>query len=466
MGKRLTQQQKKQMMYAIQSDKQLYDKIINDMINRQIVLSQWDLQYLEWGFTEEDLKSYFDYNDRLQKYMNNQIYPKYKNEIDQLLFERQKKKDLENITTLRVLKSVMQLIQKYDVQDQQLLKQLYQIHKSNDDLTLLQKLVDRIEDNRVKQKFEQSKYYQPTLFAKKKFINVAKELFSQMNKSYKIAKDVYAVANYMSVVNKYVHEVSNKVLSATKDGNLIYNLIVKIKVNKNEIKNQLVKDYNCIFIEVYSPNIKNKEWKFGGINCSDKFNFRNIHKPQIDDGYATWLQENGNPMQPEIHLGVDNQDFETNWKNNYEDTLQHELIHVFQNHFGYKNKRLNYDSQNVQEYWDSFNRFDDDPQNDFNWKVQDYYGEDIQFTPYLANIISIFKRVFENGVQKEKIFQMLKNTDFNSSDDVKQLCNWFNELQGYLGSDSSIIWLYHIRRKDKQLFDYAYKKLINKILNF
>lgn len=466
MGKTFTEQQKKQIMYAIQSDKKLYDKILDDMINKQISLMQWDYNNLDWGFTFEDLKSYFDSNFRLTKYINNQIYPKYKTEIDQLLFERQKKKAIQSLLTLVSLNQVMQIVQLYDVTDQQLLKKLYQKHKSNDDLILLQKLVDRIEDTTVKRKFEQSKLYQPSLFAKKKFINIAKQLYNDMNKSYMIAKDVYAVANYMSVVNKYIRQVSNKILSHLKDGNLVKNTIIKIKVNKNEIKNQIAKDFNCIFVEIHSPKIKDHQWIFWGINCSDKFNFNNIERPTQDVGYCSWADGDEKPIHAEIHIGVDNQNFETNWKNNYEDTLQHQLIHIFQNHFGYKNKQLLYDQKNVQNYQNSFDFFDDDPQNDFNWKVQDYYGDDIQFTPYLANLISIFKRSYENGVSKDKIFYMLKNTDFNSVNDVKQLCDWFNTLDKNAGSDSSIKWLYHIGQKDKRLFDYAYKKLINKILNF
>jgi hypothetical protein len=46
---------------------------------------QWDYDILGWGYTHQDLKNYFDHNMRLTKYLNKQIYPKYKNEIDKLL---------------------------------------------------------------------------------------------------------------------------------------------------------------------------------------------------------------------------------------------------------------------------------------------------------------------------------------------------------------------------------------------
>lgn len=444
------------MMYAIQSDKQLYDKIINDMINQQIALMKWDFQYFDWGFTAEELKNYFDSNFRLTKYINNQIYPKYKTEIDQLLFERQKKRDLENITTLIDLKIVIQLIQKYDVQDQQLLKQLYQIHKSNDDLTLLQKLVDRIKDNRVKQKFEQSKLYQPTLFAKKKFINIAKQIYNlQLNIS-KISKQIYAVGMYMSVVNKYFDLINKKVLQKINGDNLKYNLCIKVRVNKRDIKNNLAKDFNDIYIEISSPKIKNKQIETIGINCSDKF-IPKMDFPQIDDGYTFNQDYNGRLTHSTIHIGVDSQNFKKYWQYNGQDTLQHELIHVFELAYGYKNKNLNY-IQN-QNYEKSLQE-----ENDLSWLANDYYGDEGQFTPYLSNLVSIFRKLFNDGMTKESLITKLKQVDFTNSSQVDNFSQWVCNQGIY--SDSAIVWLYHVRMKDKTLFDYAFKKLINKILKF
>jgi hypothetical protein len=42
------------------------------------------------------------------------------------------------------------------------------------------------------------------------------------------------------------------------DDNLKYNLCIKVRVNKRDIKNNLAKDFNDIYIEISSPKIKNK----------------------------------------------------------------------------------------------------------------------------------------------------------------------------------------------------------------
>ena len=455
------------MLYAIQSDEKLYNKILDDILNKQISLMQWDYDILGWGYTHQDLKNYFGHNMRLTKYLNKQIYPKYKNEIDKLLLQRQKKKEIQSITQIRDLKKVMQLIQKYNIQDQQLLKKLYQIHKSNDDLTLLKKLVDKIEDRQIKMKFEQSKLYQPSLFAKKKIVQIAKQLYKDYCNAYIIAKDVYSSASgYMNVVNKYVHQISQRVLGTLKDGKLTHNIYVKIRVNKNEIKAKEMQDFNFIFVQIYSPQIKNKQVKKIGIGCTDSFNIPSyaIKKPGVQQGEACYWDQNGNDSQANIHMGVDPNDFQNLWKDEYEETLQHQLIHVFELVYGYLNKKVDY-SQDDEEYSQSFEYMDtDDDMDALNWKTQEYWANGTQFTPYIANLLSLFKRKHQQGVSSVQLAKKLSQVKFKDFEETNDLIEYLIGKDHI--SDAGIVWLYHVSQKDRKLFEYAKKKLINKILKF
>lgn len=468
MSKTLTEQQKKQMLYAIQSDEKLYNKILDDILNKQISLMQWDYDILGWGYTHQDLKNYFGRNMRLTKYLNKQIYPKYKNEIDKLLLQRQKKKEIQSITQIRDLKKVMQLIQKYNIQDQQLLKKLYQIHKSNDDLTLLQKLVDKIEDRQTKMKFEQSKLYQPSLFAKKKFVQIAKQLYKDYCNAYIIAKYVYSSASgYMNVVNKYVHQISQRVLGTLKDGKLTRNVYIKIRVNKNEIKAKELQDFNFIFVQIYSPYVTDKQVNKIGIGCSNSFNIPSyaIKKPGVQQGEACYWDQNGNNSHANIHLGVQSDDFQNLWKKQYEDTLQHQLIHVFELQFGYLNKNVDY-VYDEDEYLKSFNTLDPDDQiTDISWKAQDYWVSGAQFTPYMANLLSICKYKYQHGTSAIQLAKKISQIKFKNIQQFNDLVDYFVEEDDYI-NQSGLTWLYHLKQKDRKLFEYAKKKLINKILKF
>lgn len=459
MSKNLTQQQKQQMLLVIQSDIKLYEQILSDVFDGTISLSQFDYDKLGWDYSYDDVEDYFRSNRRLTKYLNNQIYPKYKKQIDQLLYKRQKDKDMQSIIVSNNLSKDVQIIQKYDVKDQDLLKKMYQKYKDNEDKNMLKRLVDRIDDQIIKGRFQRSKFYQPTLFA-----SIAKSLYNDYNNAYMIAKQVYAASNYMSVCSKYVRQITQKVLQYVKDDKLQYNLCLKIKVEKYLIKNQLAKDLNYIFVEIYSPKITNNQIKTIGINCNDQFTPKMSH-PNIDDGYCIWFEGQGKPFQSQIHIGVDNQNFENSWKIFYQDTLQHQLIHIFENHFGYKNKHLNYDRNNNQNYQQSFLYInDEDTYADFDFRLQDYYADDIQFTPYLADLIHLFKMLYEKGKTKEEIIKRLKKTDFKNMYSVQDLCDWL--LENVDSSDSAIKWLFHVYQKDQNLFKYAYKKLVGKILNF
>lgn len=185
MPKNLTQLQKIDIFYAICSDQQLYDKIIQDIVNKQIILGKYDYDKLSWDFNFDEAKDYFDSNERLKTYVNNQIYPKYKKQIDVILFEKQKKEDIQSLSQRKLLSQVIDIIQKYDIKDQSILKKLYSMYKSDKETELLQKIVDRIDDKTIKKDFQKSKLYHPDLFAK-----IARQIYNEYSMLYNIVSEI------------------------------------------------------------------------------------------------------------------------------------------------------------------------------------------------------------------------------------------------------------------------------------
>lgn len=270
----------------------------------------------------------------------------------------------------------------------------------------------------------------------------------------KIAKQIYAAGQYLPIVTKYLHEIYNTIKKRLKDGNLIHNMCIRIKIDKHDIKNEENKDFNYIIIEMSSPQITNKQIEIIGIRCSSSFRF-NMQFPQIDDG-VSYYDEN---MIPEIHMGVKAEDFQNYWNINAEDTLEHQLIHIFEGFFGYKNKNLNYNRENQDNYDDAFNIEDE-----YDWKVKDYFSDHGEYTPYLTNLISALKKIYNKTMNKNKVINLIKNTDFNDKQSVRKLSKIFEDYDIY--SDSCIIWLYHLCRNNTELFNITKKKIINRILKF
>lgn len=279
----------------------------------------------------------------------------------------------------------------------------------------------------------------------------------------KIAKQILSYSGYMKPINKYMDKITDQVMKHVKDGKLQHNLLIQMGIkNPNQIKdkNQL---YNYFTVSIYSPDIKNNKYEYRYFNCHKPHTNNMLCKCNYDQAFT-----NGNHIYLGVSAGLtknEDRSFEELWDKYYEDTLQHELVHVFELFFGYKNKKLDYKNFDENEYDKSFDSFDEDnPELDFNWEVGYYYSHDVEFTPYLVNLISFFKNIYKSGVKKEQIVKMINNVNFNNTNDVKQFCNVFDE-KGF-HNDSPIKWFYHLNKKDKKLFNYAKKKLINAIMNF
>ena len=106
----------------------------------------------------------------------------------------------------------------------------------------------------------------------------------------------------------------------------------------------------------------------------------------------------------------------------------------------------------------------DDDMSPLLWQTQDYWSIGHQFTPYLANLISLFKNAFQNGVSKKQLVEKIRNVKFDNWQETNDLIEFLIGKQHL--SDSPIIWLYQLKNKDKKIFEYAKRKLINKILKF
>ena len=177
--------------------------------------------------------------------------------------------------------------------------------------------------------------------------------------------------------------------------------------------------------------------------------------PSPFEGYAN-TSDSG---CPEIHIGVDSQNIR--WYD-YEDTIQHELIHCFELSYGYTNKNLNYNIDD-EEYQKSFSHFDNvnNLNNEFDWQLQDYYGTGLQFSSYLTNLISLFKQLYARIGVKDKLKQLLLNTNFSDYKSVRKLCGYCKQNQIY--NIVPLFWLYHLKNENQNLFKTAIIKLTKKI---
>ena len=183
--------EKQRIVDLIRYEDELYNKILDDIMQEQFVLTQWDYAKLGWNYTKDDLKAYFDSNYRLKRFIQNQIYPTYKRQIDELIeqdnkrkYEQQKSFDINSLNTLQDINKIVSIIEKYNITDQDILINVYQKIKHSDKDYLIKKIVDRINNVQIKKQFERLQFYHPNLFARKKFISISKQIFSTLNKNY------------------------------------------------------------------------------------------------------------------------------------------------------------------------------------------------------------------------------------------------------------------------------------------
>lgn len=273
----------------------------------------------------------------------------------------------------------------------------------------------------------------------------------------KIAKQVYAAGLLLKVVEKYLDKIKKEYEESLVNGKLLHNICMRIKINKHDIKNKFNEDFNYVFVQFSNKKLNRNKIIQVGIDCNSNF-VPIMDFPQDWAGYAN----TGDDQNPDIHIGINLEN--PSWQN-YQDTVQHQLVHCFQLFYGYKNKNLSY-YQDDEAYNNSFlniensNNFYDY----FDWKNQDYYSSTIEFSTYLTNLISMFRKLYQKINDKNKLKQLINKTNFSDSKSVRRLCGEFSKNKIF--ECNALIWAYHLKNENPNLFSKAIKKLLNKINSF
>lgn len=275
----------------------------------------------------------------------------------------------------------------------------------------------------------------------------------------KIAKYIHSVGLYMSCINKYLQQVKSILVDYIHEGKLNSNLIIKLKINKNQIKNIYEKDSNFLFIQIYSPNLYKKEFQKIGINCTNNFSLTNqiIQKPQIDNMYSDYNT---------IHIGLDYQEFEQDFQYHL-DVIQHEMIHVFEMVFGYKNKKFDYDKiikqKQYENSWQYLTNLKEQLTTDYlSWETEGYYGDDVEINPYTTNFISNCKKIIAKGADKKEVIDNIAKTNWDDIQSIQDLIFYFEDDYN-VNNESPIYMLYHVRKKNQNKFKSIIKRILTKL---
>lgn len=173
-----TKQQKQYIVDKIKYNQRFFDLIIDDIIKYRIYLNRYDYNRLGFDWNKNIVKNYFYNNNRLIQYVQNQIYPLYKETIDEYIENFRRVKLLNQLINYP-LNKICKLIKKYNINQQNVLINIYQKYK-NEHWTELEPIVNLIEDKKIKTEFEKSKHEQLKLFDDK--LNaIAKELLADLN---------------------------------------------------------------------------------------------------------------------------------------------------------------------------------------------------------------------------------------------------------------------------------------------
>ena len=255
--------------------------------------------------------------------------------------------------------------------------------------------------------------------------------------------------SFFPVIKNYSNLIKQSVRKYFKDS-LITNLIVNIAIDKNDIKSSAD---SVLTLFLINNDISCNDFKVIDIN-NPKHRHIKIDIDKEDSGYGSYYKTND---QENIIAVFGENEYDIDW---YFETIEHELIHLFELDYGYSNKNI---KQQPEYYYE----------NDYNWhlsnekfgflnkKFEKYFTDAKEYTAYFYDLINFSKKfIRQNNLTIKKYFNLLLELDFNN---INSFYKFYRKNKNNINGIESIAFIYHLYQKDKQLFNKTMVKLFNNL---